>query len=388
MNEIKLKKIPKKIFIVPYRNRGPQFHFFCKWINEFILKDNNDYEIYFSHQYDNRVFNRGAVKNIGFIIAKKLYPNDYKNITFIFNDIDCLPYKNIFSYETDIGKVAHYYGFKHSLGGIVVIKGIDFENINGFINLYSWGQEDRSLQTRCIKNNITIDRSNFYQIGSKEILQLFDGVNRIINNNELKKIIYDDNTDGLNTIFNLLYSVDKVSKNKEDELFIQNLPENVFIINIYKFLTKYRYNINDFSSYDLRKSETELYNDIHKLNKNLFCNFDSDNWSNIPLFDNIKSNITSSNTKPSHNYSNTKPNYNNNTNNNNNNTNNNTNNNSNNNTNNNYLKTQNVKPNVNYNNVSATQLYSKNYALKNNIQSKATTSIKVGLGGLIQVNEK
>ena len=173
MNEITLKKIPKKIFIVPYRNRGPQFHFFCKWINEFILKDNNDYEIYFSHQYDNRVFNRGAVKNIGFMIAKKLYPNHYKNITFIFNDIDCLPYKKIFSYETDIGKVAHYYGFQHSLGGIVVIKGKDFENINGFINLYSWGQEDRSLQTRCLKNNITIDRSNFYEIGSKEILKLF-----------------------------------------------------------------------------------------------------------------------------------------------------------------------------------------------------------------------
>ena len=372
MDEITFKKIPKKIFIVPYRNRGPQFHFFCKWINDFILKDNNDYEIYFSHQYDNRVFNRGAVKNIGFIIAKKLYPNHYKNITFIFNDIDCLLYKNIFSYETDIGKVAHYYGFKHSLGGIVVIKGIDFENINGFINLYSWGQEDRSLQTRCLKNNITIDRSNFYEIGSKEILQLFDGINRIINNNELKKIIYDDNTDGLNTISNLLYSVDKVSKNKEDELFIQNLPENVFIINIYKFLTKYKYNINDFSNYDLRKTETELYNDIHKLDKNLFCNFDSDNWSNIPLFDKIKSNNISLNTKPNINTSlNTKPNINTSLNikpNNNNYSN---------------IKTQNIKPNINYNNVSATQLYSKYYALKNNIKSKATTSIKVGLGGVI-----
>ena len=41
--------IPKKVFIVPYRNR-PQHKFFFSKHMSFILEDCDDYEIYFSHQ--------------------------------------------------------------------------------------------------------------------------------------------------------------------------------------------------------------------------------------------------------------------------------------------------------------------------------------------------
>jgi len=58
--------VPKRVFIIPYRDRKEQMYFFQKYsslILDDILKDS---EIYFSHQYDSRPFNRGGMKNIGF----------------------------------------------------------------------------------------------------------------------------------------------------------------------------------------------------------------------------------------------------------------------------------------------------------------------------------
>ena len=109
--------IPKKIFIVPYRNRAEHREFFIRYITNFVLQDipTRDYEIYFSHQFDSRIFNRGAIKNIGFMAIREKYPNHYKHMTFIFHDIDIMPYdKNVVPYDTKMGKsnittVSHTY---------------------------------------------------------------------------------------------------------------------------------------------------------------------------------------------------------------------------------------------------------------------------------------
>ena len=133
--------IPKIIFIVPYRNRVEHKQLFTKYM-EFIMEDykKEEFETYFVHQCDSRPFNRGAMKNIGFLAMCKKYPNDYKNITFVFHDVDTLPYtKNLLPYETTVGIVKHFYGFNFALGGIFSIIGSDFEKTGGFPNFWAWG---------------------------------------------------------------------------------------------------------------------------------------------------------------------------------------------------------------------------------------------------------
>ena len=198
---------PRIIFIVPYRERQEHKHFFMKYM-EYILEDykKGDYEIYFSHQCDLRPFNRGAMKNIGFLAMKQKYPNDYKNITFVFHDVDTMPYKkNILNYETTPGIIKHYYGYEFALGGIFSIKGNDFERINGFPNMWGWSMEDNMIQERALENRIKIDRSNFYKIGAKAILQFTDGIIKIINKKEMAGFLNKNYRHGLNSIKNLTY---------------------------------------------------------------------------------------------------------------------------------------------------------------------------------------
>ena len=199
--------IPKIVFIIPYRDRVEHKEFFTVYMKH-VLEDipKTDYEIYFVEQKNTLPFNRGAMKNIGFLALKYKYPNDYKNITFVFNDVDTVPYsKNIINYDTTPGIVKHYYGFKFALGGIFSIKGEDFERTNGFPNFWAWGGEDNYMQKRVEYAGLYIDRSVFFNILDKNILQLCDGVKRLICRKEAATVVNMTTSDGLVTIRNLNY---------------------------------------------------------------------------------------------------------------------------------------------------------------------------------------
>ena len=289
--------VPSRIFIVPYKNR-PQHKFFFSQHMNYLLEDFTNYEIYFSHQEDERVFNRGAVKNIGFLAMKKKYPNDYKNITFIFNDVDTVPFDKIFNYNTVTGVVAHYYGFKHALGGIVVIKGEDFEKINGYPCFWGWGQEDNCLHKRCVHHNIKFDYSNFYSIGSPQILQLFDGVSRVICKSVNYKGMTDIGIDGLKTISKLEYTIDINSSSDNDNIFKFKGDSGIQFININRFSVYEPYVLNSFEKYDLRDPEKKPTHPLSNINRAFTNNHDkkthvsikdhqkliksADTWTDIP----------------------------------------------------------------------------------------------------------
>lgn len=199
--------VPKIVFIIPYRDRVEHKEFFTVYMKH-VLEDipKTDYEIYFVEQKNTLPFNRGAMKNIGFLALKYKYPDDYKSITFVFNDVDTVPYsKNVINYDTTQGIVKHFYGFNFALGGIFSIKGGDFEMTNGFPNFWAWGGEDNYMQKRVEYAGLYIDRSLFFNILDKNILQLCDGVKRLICRKEAATVVNMTTTDGLITIRNLNY---------------------------------------------------------------------------------------------------------------------------------------------------------------------------------------
>jgi len=259
-NAPNVPNIPKVVFIIPYRDRVEHKEFFTVYMKH-VLEDipKTDYEIYFVEQKNTLPFNRGAMKNIGFLALRYKYPNDYKNITFVFNDVDTVPYsKNIIDYETTPGIVKHFYGFKFALGGIFSIRGEDFERTNGFPNFWAWGGEDNYMQKRVEYVGLYIDRSIFFNILDKHILQLCDGVKRLICRKEAATVVNMTTSDGLVTIHNLNYDF-------KDEY-----------INVYNFQTMRDPRMLRFEQQDIaveskiRLEKEDVKNILHqKMNRNI-----------------------------------------------------------------------------------------------------------------------
>jgi hypothetical protein len=241
--------IPKLVFIIPYRDREQQYSFFERHM-KYVLEDYSptDYRMLYIHQCDTREFNRGALKNIGFLYVKSTYPNDYKNITLVFNDIDTMPYtKNFLHYDTFQNNVKHFYGFDFALGGIVSMKSGDFEKINGFPNFWAWGYEDNLLNKRVKRAGMRIDRSEFYPLMDKNIFQMKDGVVRSVNRKEFDRYIEDTN-EGIYSITDLDYTYDS----------------NTGFVNVHYFNTPFSQNQTENVMHDLRKGGNPFKSNIKK----------------------------------------------------------------------------------------------------------------------------
>ena len=231
-----VSKIPQIVFIVPYRNRESHHKMFSTHMSTILQNSPHLYKIFYVHQTDNRSFNRGAMKNIGFLAVKNMYPNDYENITLVFNDIDTMPSKTtVINYITSPGTIKHFYGFNYTLGGIVSIVASDFEKLNGFPNFWSWGYEDNLLQIRAEKAGIQIDRSVFYKISDPAIIHLVDTPIREVNRGEYDRFLYRTH-EGVSSIQDLHYSVD----------------DETGFINVLQFNTSEPEVLEKRSDYDLR----------------------------------------------------------------------------------------------------------------------------------------
>jgi hypothetical protein len=204
-----LPKYPDIVFIVPYRDRVLEKELFILKMEQLLdneTKQNS--KIFFIEQYDMRSFNRGAMKNIGFLLVKQLYPDNYKDITLVFNDVDTTPAKTgLLNYKTTHGIIKHFYGYTFTLGGIVSITGQDFEKINGFPNYWAWGFEDNLLNKRAIQARLHIDRSQFFSINDKDNITQNQGtILKQVNKGEFDRYVRQV-PEGITSIKDLQYNI-------------------------------------------------------------------------------------------------------------------------------------------------------------------------------------
>jgi predicted glycosyltransferase involved in capsule biosynthesis len=145
---------------VPYRNREEHLAQFSPRVHKFLEERGIEHKIYFAHQCDNLLFNRGKMKNIAADIAFK-DGCDY----IVWHDIDMIPEDDSCDYSYNPENPKHLavrisqtdYNLKYEeyFGGAVLFTKEQVMKTNGYSNDYwDWGMEDDDLFWRCALNGM------------------------------------------------------------------------------------------------------------------------------------------------------------------------------------------------------------------------------------------
>jgi hypothetical protein len=147
---------------VPYRNRELHMHEFIPKVGKYLKNQGIDFQMYFCHQVDDKLFNRGATKNIA---AKHAFEDGCDYI--VWHDIDMIPEEDggaDYSYPADaprhiatqISQMDYQLKYHEYFGGAVLFTKEQVEATNGYSNDYwDWGMEDDDIFWRCYKEGLT-----------------------------------------------------------------------------------------------------------------------------------------------------------------------------------------------------------------------------------------
>jgi hypothetical protein len=143
--------IAKKLAVlVPYRHREEHLKLFIPHMQQFFVEQGLLADIFIIHQNDRKLFNKGMLLNIGFLLTKDHY--DY----FCFHDIDIFPLKSNYHYVNHPCRFIYKDYPPGNFGGVVLFSKEHFIQVNGFSNLYwNWGWEDTDLRDRCFMTGLT-----------------------------------------------------------------------------------------------------------------------------------------------------------------------------------------------------------------------------------------
>ena len=167
---------------VPYRNREMHMHEFIPKVGKYLKNQGIDFQIYIVHQVDDKLFNRGATKNIG---AKHAFEEGCDYV--VWHDIDMIPEEGggcDYSYPADaprhiatkIQQMNYELKYHEYFGGAVLFTKEQVEATNGYSNDYwDWGMEDDDLFWRCHLEGMTNDSYLPVELNKQKYLS-FNGI--------------------------------------------------------------------------------------------------------------------------------------------------------------------------------------------------------------------
>ena len=130
---------------VPYRNREEHLKEFIPKVSKFLEDRDIDYSIYFAHQCDDKLFNRGAMKNIA---AMHAFSDGCDYI--VWHDIDMVPEDDTCDYSypgehpkhiaVNISQSDYMLKYEQYFGGAVLFTQEQVGKINGYSNNIGIGE--------------------------------------------------------------------------------------------------------------------------------------------------------------------------------------------------------------------------------------------------------
>jgi hypothetical protein len=139
---------------IPYRDRKEHLDKLVPSLSKHLEKQGIEHTFYVAHQVDDKLFNRGAMKNIA---AKFAFEDGCDYIAW--HDVDMLPQEDCdYSYPeetpihiaTQLSKYNYGMSYPEYFGGVILFNKEQVEKTNGYSNDYwDWGMEDDDLFWRC-----------------------------------------------------------------------------------------------------------------------------------------------------------------------------------------------------------------------------------------------
>lgn len=199
---------------IPYRNREEHLRELVPALTKHLNERGIDHKFYVGHQVDDKLFNRGAMKNI----AAEFAFNDGCDY-IAWHDVDMLPHEDCdYSYPednpthiaTNLEKYGYGIGYDQYFGGVVLFNKEQVEKTNGYSNDYwDWGQEDDDLFWRCYFEDYTT--GNIFKSYANKKVGNFNGKDSMVTiptNREISSCLHNDHT--ISILFNPQQQPEKV----------------------------------------------------------------------------------------------------------------------------------------------------------------------------------